>query len=46
MRIRELEVVQALRRARFNIANDDEEGLRKLLEQVNRQLEQVEASYR
>jgi len=46
MRIRELEIVQKLRRARFNIRNDDREALGGLLQDLATQLEQVEANHR
>ncbi len=45
MRIRELDIVQRLPRARFTIENGDREALDELLRDLERQLDEVEAQY-
>jgi len=46
MEIRELSIVQSLKRARFTIENGDEEGLHKLHDNLNNELSQLEEKYR
>jgi V/A-type H+-transporting ATPase subunit A len=46
MEIRELSIVQSLKRARFTIENGDEEGLQKLHDNLNNELSQLEEKYR
>jgi V/A-type H+-transporting ATPase subunit A len=45
MRIRELDIVQRLKRARFNVPNEDEEALEDLMQDLNKQLQDLEGSY-
>ena len=46
IRVRELDIVQRLKRARFNLPNEDEEALRDLMQDLNSQLQELEDSYR
>jgi V/A-type H+-transporting ATPase subunit A len=45
IRVRELDIVQRLKRARFNVPNQDDEALRDLMQDLNSQLQELEDSY-
>ncbi len=45
-RVRELDIVQELKRARFNIPNDDVDALKDLTNEMTKQMESLEADYK